>query len=114
LTVKAWRLLESQRSTLQLPNLKIVPALACSSIICIRTCRSKTEIYHFDHPSKFIDQEIRPHIAKMGETDFHSSVIAAFSLVRDAHTLYGRPTPYRHAVAFQCLPAGSSIRAQCA
>jgi hypothetical protein len=28
LTVKAWRLLESQRSTLQLPDLKIVPALA--------------------------------------------------------------------------------------
>jgi len=58
----------------------------------------KQEIYHFLHPSDFL--RTIPPLDQLSETDFHDFVIAGFSLVRDAHTLYGKPSPFRGAVAF--------------
>src|SRR5207244_1633108 len=60
----------------------------------------KTEIYQATHPSDYIRDKIRPALDSLGELEFQSRMIAAFSLVRDAHTLYGLPSPFRRAVAF--------------
>lgn len=60
----------------------------------------KTEIYHFTHPSDFLAQNVTPKVDSLGEWEFHDWVVAAFSLVRDAHTLYVKPSPFKNAVAF--------------
>ena len=36
----------------------------------------------------------------LSDTDFHLSVLRAFAYVRDSHTVYGMPHPFRGAVAF--------------
>jgi len=60
----------------------------------------KKALYKVAHPSDFLRKQVQPNLETLSETDFHNQVIAAFSLVRDAHTLYGLPSPYRGAVAF--------------
>ncbi|MEO8371339.1 MAG: S41 family peptidase [Candidatus Solibacter sp.] len=60
----------------------------------------KLEEFRFTHPVDWLEQNVRPFLTTLNETDFHGLVIAAFSLVRDAHTLYGLPSPFRGAVAF--------------
>lgn len=60
----------------------------------------KLDQFQFAHPVEWLDKNVRPFLETMSEADFHGFVIAAFSLVRDAHTLYGLPTPFRGAVAF--------------
>src|SRR5579863_6300407 len=60
----------------------------------------KAELYQLTHPSDYLRAKVQPAVETLSETDFHAQMIAAFSLVRDAHTLYGLPSPYRGAVAF--------------
>jgi hypothetical protein len=60
----------------------------------------KKALYKVAHPSDFLRKHVQPNLETLSETDFHNQVIAAFSLVRDAHTLYSLPSPYRGAVAF--------------
>ncbi len=60
----------------------------------------KAELYQLTHPSDYLRAKVQPALETLSETDFHAQMIAAFSLVRDAHTLYGLPSPYRGAVAF--------------
>jgi hypothetical protein len=60
----------------------------------------KAELYQLTHPSDYLRASVQPAIESLSETDFHAQMISAFSLVRDAHTLYGLPSPYRGAVAF--------------
>ena len=60
----------------------------------------KTEIYKLGHPADYIRAKIQPNLDSLSETDFHSEMIDAFALVRDCHTVYGLPSPYRGAVAF--------------
>jgi hypothetical protein len=123
LTRQAWDRLETEGKDLGLPDLQVQPiqdflhvaeqhALSRAdreSILDQATLifdhlyphmPFKTEIYEATHPSDFIRDQIRPNLDSMSEIDFHAKVIAAFSLVRDAHTLYGLPSPYRGAVAF--------------
>lgn len=60
----------------------------------------KLETFHFIHPVLWLETNVRPFLDTISEANFHGNVIAAFSLVRDAHTLYGLPSPFRGAVAF--------------
>src|SRR5215831_11182280 len=60
----------------------------------------KRERFRFLTPMQWFEQNVRPHLAALSETDFHGHVLAAFSLIRDAHTIYGLPSPYRGAIAF--------------
>ncbi|HWC96009.1 MAG TPA: S41 family peptidase [Candidatus Sulfopaludibacter sp.] len=60
----------------------------------------KKDIYHFPHPAEYLTENVLPVLADLTESDFHDFVVAAFSLVRDAHSLYGKPSPFRGAVAF--------------
>ena len=60
----------------------------------------KLEHFNFIHPVAYLEKNVRPFLKTMAEVTFHGHVIAAFSLVRDAHTLYGLPSPFRGAVAF--------------
>ena len=60
----------------------------------------KAELYQLTHPSDYLRAKVQPALESLSETDFHAQMIAAFSLVRDAHSLYGLPSPYRGAVAF--------------
>lgn len=60
----------------------------------------KSDIFRCAHPSQVIRENIQPRIDVLSNAEFHSRVLDAFSSVRDAHTLYGLPTPYRDAVAF--------------
>lgn len=123
LTRQAWRLLEAEAKDLGLESLRIQPISEfleaaeqhSTSVADRRTILDqavlifdhlyphrtfKQSIYKLEHPSDYIQREILPHIEEIGELDFHTRVIAAFALVRDAHTLYGLPSPYRGAVAF--------------
>ena len=123
LTRQAWHLLEAEGNDLGLPHLHIQPVLDFvraaeqhrTSIADRQTILDqavlifdhlyphmpfKMEIYHFTHPSDYLRQQVQADLDNLSEIDFHSRVLAAFSLVRDAHTLYGLPSPYRGAVAF--------------
>lgn len=123
LTVAAWRLLEAEGKDLGLPDLRIQPIadfLASAeqhrtsvadrqTIVAQATLifdhlyphmPFKTDLYQHPHPSDYMRQEIRPCLDSLTEIEFQSRLITAFSLVRDAHTLYGLPSPYRSAVAF--------------
>ena len=60
----------------------------------------KLETFKFTHPVKWLEDKIRPFVDTISEADFHGHLIASFSLIRDAHTLYGLPSPYRGAMAF--------------
>ena len=124
LTRQAWDLLEAERNDLGLPALAIQPVdsfvnaaeqnpTTCAERESIMDQAAlmfnhlyphlpfKTDIYHFIHPwQDFLDQNVRPTCGTLGESDFHDFIVAAFSLVRDAHTLYVKPSPYRDAVAF--------------
>lgn len=130
LTFRAWDVLEAEKIDLGLPGLSIQPVdfflkaaeqnpttSAERELIVDQAALMfnhlyphlpfKTDIYHFIHPQDFLDQNVRPQLADLGESDFHDFVVAAFSLVRDAHTLYVKPSPFRGAVAFlpfQMLP----------
>ncbi len=130
LTRRAWDLLEAEKTDLGLPNLAIRPYDVFRAAAEQNPTTSaerelildqaelifnhlyphlpfKTDIYHFIHPQEFLDQNVRPQTETLGECDFHDFVVAAFSLVRDAHTLYVKPSPFRGAVAFlpfQMLP----------
>jgi hypothetical protein len=59
----------------------------------------KTDRFHFLHPRQFL-VKAREVLDGSSETEFHSRMVAAFSILRDAHTLYGLPAPYRGATAF--------------
>lgn len=123
LTQQIWRLLEAEAQDLGLADLRIQPigdflasaeqhttsAADRQTILDQATLifdhlyphmPFKTDIYNFCHPSDYIRQQIQPGVQTLGELDFHTRMITAFSLVRDAHTLYGLPSPYRGAVAF--------------
>ncbi len=123
LTRQAWALLQTEGKDVGLPDLLIQPISDfLQAAEQHRTTRAerevildqaslifdhlyphmpfKTEIYQFTHPSEYMREQLRPDLDSMSEIDFHSRMIAAFSLVRDAHTLYGLPSPYRGAVAF--------------
>lgn len=123
LTRQAWSLLEADGKALDLPDLRVQAIRDfLESAEQHRTSPTdrqtildqallmfdhlyphmpfKADIYHFTHPSDYLRQEIQPSLASLSEIDFHTGVIAAFSLVRDAHTLYGLPSPFRGAVAF--------------
>ena len=52
------------------------------------------------HPVDWLKENVQPFLSTLSEIDFHGLVIAAFAQVRDAHTLYGLPSPFRGAVAF--------------
>src|SRR5215204_2939503 len=56
----------------------------------------KTDFFQFLPPRDFL----RGAAEAASERDFHGFMVAAFSIVRDAHTIYGLPSPYRGAVAF--------------
>src|SRR5260370_4014707 len=43
---------------------------------------------------------LRFQLADTGDRQFHSEMIDTFVQLRDAHTFYGLPTPYRGAIAF--------------
>jgi hypothetical protein len=123
LTFQAWKLLEAEKDALGIPELHIQPVLpfrdaADRNPTTLEERQAildqaslmfehlyphlpfKLDHFIFAKPVEFIDQHIRTQLAQLSETRFHSFVIAAFSLVRDAHTLYGLPSPYRGAVAF--------------
>jgi hypothetical protein len=123
LTHNAWRLLEAEGRDLGLPDLHVVPIsdffqAAEQNRTSIEDRKAildqatlmfdhlyphmpfKTELYHFTHPSDYLNQNVLPNIDTLGETEFHAQMTSAFSLVRDAHTLYGLPSPFRRAVAF--------------
>jgi hypothetical protein len=130
LTLGAWDFLEAEKDALGLPGLAVQPVdsflkaaeqnrttSAERELIMDQAALMfdhlyphlpfKTDIYHFIHPQDFINQNLRPGFDSLGESDFHDFVVAAFSLVRDAHTLYVKPSPFRGAVAFlpfQMLP----------
>jgi hypothetical protein len=130
LTRKAWDLLVAEKADLGLPDLFIQsvgdfleaaarnPTTSAERELILDQVALmfdhlyphlpfKTDIYHFIHPQDFLNENVRPQFADLGESDFHDFVVAAFSLVRDAHTLYVKPSPFRGAVAFlpfQMLP----------
>jgi hypothetical protein len=123
LTHRAWRFLEKELSALGTPLLRRVQPLRDFRALAEKKPLSrrqrallldqarllfenvyshmpfKREIYELARPLETIEQ-VREKLDHLGETEFHASMIAAFSLVRDAHTLYGLPSPYRGAVAF--------------
>src|SRR5579871_6892768 len=122
LTRSAWELLEAEKNDLGLPNLNIQPVkdfltaveqnpttLAERQAILDQAALLfndlyphlpfKTDIYHFTRPQDFLDQNVRPQVESLSESDFHDFMVAAFSLVRDAHTLYVKPSPFQGAVA---------------
>jgi hypothetical protein len=124
LTFQAWRLLESESRALLLSDSPIQPILdfraAADRNPTTREERTaildqaallfhhlyphlpfKLDRFDFAKPVDFIDQHIRTQLDDdLDETRFHSFVLAAFSLVRDAHTSYALPSPYKGAVAF--------------
>jgi hypothetical protein len=123
LTFRAWDVLEAEKNDLGLPDLSIQPvdlflkaaeqnptSGAERELIMDQAALMfnhlyphlpfKTDIYHFLHPQDFLDQNVRPGFDTLSEADFHDLVVAAFSLVRDAHTLYVKPSPFRGAMAF--------------
>ena len=123
LTRQAWHLLEADAKTLGLPDLHIRPisdfldtaeqhrtSVADRQAIIDQATLMfdhlyphmpfKRNIYRFTHPSDFLRTEVQPALEFMSEIDFHTGVLDAFSRVRDAHTLYGLPSPYRGAIAF--------------
>jgi hypothetical protein len=59
----------------------------------------KTRVFGPVHPRDFL-RDARTVGLSETETQFHSRMVAAFSIVRDAHTIYGLPSPYRGATAF--------------
>jgi hypothetical protein len=59
----------------------------------------KRDFFGFVPPRDFL-RPTRERVDVLSETEFHASMVAAFSIVRDAHTLYGLPSPYLGAVAF--------------
>ncbi len=59
----------------------------------------KTDRFHFVHPQVYLDNA-RAEVETATETQFHAWMLAAFSVVRDAHTVYGLPSPYRGLTAF--------------
>lgn len=123
LTHRAWQFFEAEAQEFGLPDLRVQPILTFlagseqhrTSLADRQTILDqailifdhlyphmpfKTEIYNFSHPADYIRREIQPALETLGEMEFHSRLISAFSLVRDAHTLYGLPSPYRGAMAF--------------
>ena len=120
LTTKAWRLLEADSKELQLniivrpvldflSDIEEAPTSAADRRLILEQAMLifdkiyphmpfKTDLYHFTHPSDFLRQNVESQVDNLSELDFHSWMIAAFSLVRDAHTLYG--TPFVDTVAF--------------
>ena len=50
-------------------------------------------------PFRMID-EIRPQLEALSDMDFHACVLLVLATVRDVHTSYVAPSPYRGAVAF--------------
>ncbi|PWT92767.1 MAG: hypothetical protein C5B56_01845 [Proteobacteria bacterium] len=123
LTIQAWRVLESEKEALGLPNLRIQPAaefmaeaekhptsivernLILDQAALLFThlyphLPFKSEIYHNPDPVKWMEKNLRPFVGRLSERDFHARMIDMFTLVCDPHTLYGLPSPYRGAVAF--------------
>jgi hypothetical protein len=123
LTFAAWRLLESEADQFGVPGLQVKPVteflqqteqhrtsvgdrqvIAQQAIVMFDHLYPhmpfKAEIYGLEHPSAYLRREVLPPLAELSEIDFQTRMIEAFSLVRDAHTLYGLPAPYRAAVAF--------------
>ena len=123
LTRRAWDLLQHQAPDLGIPDLHIQPladflreaeqhrtSTADRDTIVHQATLIfdhlyphmpfKTELYAFQHPSDYLRAEVQPNLDTLPELDFQARMITAFSLVRDAHTLYGLPSPFRGAVAF--------------
>jgi hypothetical protein len=59
----------------------------------------KIKKHKIDHPAALLDR-VQQEIDKLNETQFHASVMHVFASMRDAHTVYGAPPPFRGAVAF--------------
>src|SRR5690242_12668835 len=60
----------------------------------------KKKFFRFDtDPVRHLRAQL-PFLEKMKEREFHSFVITQFARVRDAHSLYGAPSPFRGAIAF--------------
>ncbi|HWC96008.1 MAG TPA: S41 family peptidase [Candidatus Sulfopaludibacter sp.] len=123
ITTRAWDILLAQKNQLGLTNLAIQPfadflaaaeqnpttaaerqIILDQAILLFRNLYPhmpfKTDIYHFLHPADYLAQAVIPQFQSLGESDFHDFIVAAFSLVRDAHSLYGKPSPFRGSVAF--------------
>ena len=124
LTRQAWGLLQAEKNDLGMPDLAIQPVDVFLKTAAAQTPTTtaerelildqaalifnhlyphlpfKTDLYHFIHPQDYLAQNVRPFFAKLDEATFHDYVVGAFSLVRDAHTLYVKPSPFQGAVAF--------------
>ena len=123
LTHKAWRLLQSEMKALGTPLPEpVIPILdfraAADANPMSREERLaiiqqaelmfehlyphlpfKTELFHLMRPGEFL-RTVRARVDTLSETAFHGWLLSAFALVRDAHTVYGLPSPYRGATAF--------------
>jgi hypothetical protein len=120
-TLAAIRLLESQRDALKCPGLTIQPVEEFLSFAkSMRLTRHEKEVI-VDQATLLIDQFyahlpfkraryaadpvqrlrlIHSRLGEMTDLEFHEQMIRAFIRLRDAHTFYGLPVPYRGAFAF--------------
>jgi hypothetical protein len=121
LTLSAVRLLESQKDALGRPDLKIwspseFSALAKSQALA----RSQKETIvaqaillidqfyahlHFKRARYAVDpvqslRILRTRLHHLSDVEFHDGMIQALIGLRDAHTFYGLPAPYRGTLAF--------------
>ena len=121
LTAPAVRLLESQRNELGCPDLRILPLREFAEFAAShKLTRSERETI-VEQAILLIDQFyahlpfkraryavdpvqslrlIRAQLDDLSETEFHDHITRALTGLRDAHTFYGLPAPYRGALAF--------------
>src|SRR5262245_4160024 len=123
LTLAALRLLESQKAELGCPNLEIrtVPKFVEHAKSVRLSHREKEtlveqatlliEQFYAHLPFKRVRYAtepvqrfrlIRAQMDQLSELEFHDRMVRAFLRLRDAHTFYGLPAPYRG--SFALLP----------